>query len=67
MVLIIVRTLLWTFIYLDGETMNVQTILAEKPFGENPFQIPRKGWKNNRQIREVLIVMVEGGKEAEGF
>jgi hypothetical protein len=38
--------------------MNVQRILAEKPFGENLLKIPRRGWKNNGQIREVLIVMV---------
>jgi len=38
--------------------MNVQRILAKKLFGENPLKIPRRGWKNNRQIREVLIVAV---------
>jgi hypothetical protein len=39
--------------------MNVQRILAEEPFDENRLKIPRRGWKNNRQIREVLIIMGE--------
>jgi len=38
--------------------MDVQRILAEEPFGENLLKIPSRGWKNNRQIREVLILMV---------
>jgi len=37
--------------------LNAQRIFAEETFGENPLKITRRGWKNNRHIGGVLIVM----------
>jgi hypothetical protein len=39
--------------------VNVQRILLEKPFGENPLGIPRRRWKKQTDTRGVEC---DGGK-----